>query len=138
LYVHRHGLHIWQFIVKHSVRCLVFNATFNNISVISRRSVLLVEETEYPEKTTDQPQVNLMIIASVFVCSSAWITYLAIYCQTNVSNRNSWIKNSMLIFFSFHIHQPITTNIVGYSYIKRIFSTSQTSECTVTWRSLSA
>jgi hypothetical protein len=30
---------------------MVFNATFN-ISVISWWSVLLVEETEYPEKTT--------------------------------------------------------------------------------------
>jgi hypothetical protein len=32
---------------------MVFNATFNNISVILCRSVLLVE---YPEKTTDLPQ----------------------------------------------------------------------------------
>ena len=33
---------------------MVFNATFNNISVISWWSVLLVGETgEYPEKTTD-------------------------------------------------------------------------------------
>ena len=31
---------------------MVFNATFNNVSVISRRSVLLVE------KTTDLPQVT--------------------------------------------------------------------------------
>ena len=30
---------------------MVLNATLNNISVISWRSVLLVEETEYPEKT---------------------------------------------------------------------------------------
>jgi hypothetical protein len=30
----------------------VFNATFNNISVISCRSVLLVEETGGPDKTT--------------------------------------------------------------------------------------
>ena len=29
-------------------RVMVFNATFNNISVISRRSVLLVEETTVP------------------------------------------------------------------------------------------
>ena len=36
-----------------SVRVMVFNATFNNISVISWRSVLLVEETGVPEKTTD-------------------------------------------------------------------------------------
>ena len=37
---------------------MVFNATFNNISVISWRSVLLVEETEYLEKTTDLSQVT--------------------------------------------------------------------------------
>jgi hypothetical protein len=35
---------------------MVLNATFNNISVILLRSVLLVEETEYPEKTNDLPQ----------------------------------------------------------------------------------
>ena len=29
---------------------MVFNVTFNNISAISWRSVVLVEETEYPEK----------------------------------------------------------------------------------------
>jgi len=29
---------------------MVFNATFNNISVISWRSVLLVEETRVPEE----------------------------------------------------------------------------------------
>jgi hypothetical protein len=37
---------------------MVFNATFNNILAISWRSVLLVEEIEYPEKTTDLLQVN--------------------------------------------------------------------------------
>jgi 20S proteasome alpha/beta subunit len=36
----------------------VINATFNNISVISWRSVLLVEETRVPEKTTDLSQVT--------------------------------------------------------------------------------
>jgi len=35
---------------------MVFNATFNNILLVSWRSVLLVEE--YPEKTTDLPQVT--------------------------------------------------------------------------------
>jgi hypothetical protein len=34
------------------------NATFNNISAISWRSVLLVEETGVPGKTTDQSQVT--------------------------------------------------------------------------------
>jgi hypothetical protein len=36
------------------VRVMMFNATFNNISVISWRSVLLVEETGGPEKVTDK------------------------------------------------------------------------------------
>ena len=40
------------------LRVMVFNATFNNITLISWRSVLLVEETEYPEKNTDLPQVT--------------------------------------------------------------------------------
>jgi hypothetical protein len=37
------------------VRVMVFNATFNNVSVILWRSVLFVE---YPEKTTDLLQVT--------------------------------------------------------------------------------
>jgi hypothetical protein len=40
-------------------RCLmVFNATFNNISVISWRSVLLVEETGGPGENTELSQVT--------------------------------------------------------------------------------
>jgi exonuclease III len=35
---------------------MVFNATFNNISAIQWRSVLLVQETRVTEKTTDLPQ----------------------------------------------------------------------------------
>jgi hypothetical protein len=35
---------------------MVFNATFNNVSVVSWQPVLLVEE-KYPEKTTELPQV---------------------------------------------------------------------------------
>ena len=37
---------------------MVFNATFNNISVISWQSVLLWRKHEYPEKTTDLSQVT--------------------------------------------------------------------------------
>ena len=37
---------------------MVFNATFNNISVISWQSVLLVEDTGVPEKTTNLSQVT--------------------------------------------------------------------------------
>ena len=45
-------------ILYYRVRVVVFNATFNNISVISWQSVLLVEELEYSEKTTDLSQVT--------------------------------------------------------------------------------
>ena len=37
---------------------MVFNATFNNISIICWQSVLLVEETGGPEKTTDLLRVT--------------------------------------------------------------------------------
>ena len=40
------------------VYLMVFNATFSNISVILLQSVLLVEETGGPEKTTDLLQVT--------------------------------------------------------------------------------
>ena len=43
--------------IKVRVRAMVLSATFNNISVISCRSVLLVEGTEDPEKITNLPQV---------------------------------------------------------------------------------
>jgi hypothetical protein len=37
---------------------MLFNDRFNNISAISWRSVLLVEETRVPRKNTDLPQVT--------------------------------------------------------------------------------
>ena len=39
-------------------RVVVFNATFNNISTISWRSVYWWRKPEYTEKTTDLPQVT--------------------------------------------------------------------------------
>jgi hypothetical protein len=44
----------WLF--KLRVRIMVFNATFNNISVISWQSVLLSVKLEYPEKNNDMLQ----------------------------------------------------------------------------------
>jgi hypothetical protein len=41
---------IFVFEKDKQVMVMVFNATFNNISVISWRSVLLVEETEIPRE----------------------------------------------------------------------------------------
>jgi hypothetical protein len=46
------------FTISNKVRFMVFNATFNNISVISWWSVLLVEEARVPRKNHDLPQVT--------------------------------------------------------------------------------
>ena len=40
------------------VRVMVFNTTFNNISLISWLAISVVEKPEYPEKTTDLQQVT--------------------------------------------------------------------------------
>jgi hypothetical protein len=44
----RSGRGVQHYVIKFVVCLIVFNATFNNISVISWRSVLLVEETGGP------------------------------------------------------------------------------------------
>jgi SpoU rRNA methylase family enzyme len=54
----QNALHILYLLKVWGVRVMVFNATFNNISVISCRHVLLVEETGVPEKTIDLSQLT--------------------------------------------------------------------------------
>ena len=51
-------LYVLMFVLNAWFDLTVFNATFKNISAISWRSVLLVEETEYPEKITDLWQIT--------------------------------------------------------------------------------
>ena len=45
-------------VFSYRVRVMVFKATFNNISVVSWRSVLLLEETRVPGNTTNLPQAT--------------------------------------------------------------------------------
>jgi hypothetical protein len=46
---------------------LVFNTTFNNISVISWQFVLLVEETKVLDKTTDKSLSNKFVIVQMML-----------------------------------------------------------------------
>ena len=45
---------------------MAFNATFNNISVISWKSVILMEEIGVPEKTTNLPQVTNKLYCTLY------------------------------------------------------------------------
>jgi hypothetical protein len=63
---------IWDWKVLIMVWFMVLNATFNNMSVISWREILLMEETGDPEKTTDISQVTQKLIT---YCCIAWVRF---------------------------------------------------------------
>jgi len=60
------------------VKVMVFNATFNNVSVISWQSVLLMEVTRVPGETTDLPQVadKLTNCGDVYIYMYMYLTYV--------------------------------------------------------------
>jgi hypothetical protein len=88
---------------------IVINATVNNILVISWRSILLVEEPEYPVKTTGLPQVTDKWFLTMFYRVKVWggATYLEIFfsswwfsrlhimwiCHCNVEKTNRLKQN---------------------------------------------
>ena len=51
-------LELESHIVLFEIMAMVFNATFNNLSYIVAVIFLLWRKPEYPEKTTDLPQVT--------------------------------------------------------------------------------
>ena len=58
------------------VEFMLFIATFNNISVISLRSVLLMEATGVPGKTTDLPQVTVKSLYMLTAMRCTLINYI--------------------------------------------------------------
>jgi len=68
-----------MFIVKRGAMVMVFNSTFNNISVISWWSVVLMEDTGVPGETTDLLQVTDK-------------HYHIIFCIEHISSSKSGIR----------------------------------------------
>jgi hypothetical protein len=83
---------MWLKIFKIWVRLIMFNATFNNFSAISWRSVLLVEETG--EKTTDLQQITDKFITQWYIeytspCVGFELTTLVVIGTDWIGSRKS-------------------------------------------------
>jgi len=71
---------------------MVFNASFNNISIVSWRSVLLMEETGVPGENTNLTQVNDKLYHNVVSNTLSGI-------QThNVSGDRHWLHQGWFFF----------------------------------------
>ena len=85
---------------------MMFNATFNNISVISRRSVLLVNETQSTQRNpqTYHKSLTNLITSGCIEYTSPWVrfelTSLEVICtdSTVVNSPHPYFRKSSMCF----------------------------------------
>ena len=88
-----------QYLLVDRVRVIMFNATFNNISVISWRSALLVEKTEVPGENHRpashwKPLSHNVVSSTTLVVISTNCTYSCIsnfHTITTTTSPVSWL-----------------------------------------------
>jgi hypothetical protein len=111
---------------------MVFNATFNNISVISWRSVLLMGKLHYQEKTTDLPQVTdkldhimfikftpvnrvrlfFLFMSGALACSSSGEEIINVSANQR-PRQDSWISNCFKYFLWTSSRGTFLTNLMN-------------------------
>ena len=103
----------------------MLNATFNNISAISWQSVLLVEELEYPKKTSDLSQVTDKLY-HIMLFTSPWtgfeLTTLVVIgtdCTGSCQSNYHTITTTMALkaIFTFFWQDVISDNERGCLFL---------------------
>ena len=96
---------------------MVFNATFNNISFISRRSVLLVDETVVPGEKWSNYQTcqlvdqNMLNVKSYLVCL---VNLRVQRSNTDVHEINLWKEQIISNFVAYAVDYILHSLIHGY------------------------
>jgi hypothetical protein len=80
---------------------MVFNAAFNNISIISWWSVYWFRKPEYPEKTTDLSQVTDSFFQICHFFLSHWRTYTKLSFYYAIANL--YFRNVQLVSMDMHV-----------------------------------
>ena len=103
------------------VRVVVFNATFNNITVISRRSALLVEGIRVPGENHRPATTHCQTLSHNVVSSTPRLSWIRTH---NVSSDMHWLHRYLLIQLPYdHDHDGLFLKMGNLGNL-RVFYTS--------------